>query len=98
MKKNVVLAGLLSLFVPGLGQIYVKKHKRGAAILFAAIVIGNLNALWLTSTALSNCSKADFWNSVFPRIVHDVSAFWAVAFWVWAIVDAIILAKKGKIN
>ena len=37
-----------------------------------------------------------FWNSTPPRILHDVAAFWAIAFWVWAVVYAAITAKKAK--
>jgi hypothetical protein len=47
MRRNPWLAGFLSLLVPGLGQIYCGEGNRGAAILAAAIVIGNLNLLFL---------------------------------------------------
>ena len=43
MKRSALIAGLLSFFVPGLGQIYARKSARGVAILIAAIVVGNLN-------------------------------------------------------
>ncbi len=36
--KNPFLAGILSSFVPGLGQIYVGRHERGAAIPIAVVV------------------------------------------------------------
>ena len=47
-KRNPYLASLLSIPVPGLGQIYAGKGERGAAILIATIIVGNLNAIWLT--------------------------------------------------
>ena len=47
MRRNRFIAGLLSLLVPGLGQIYGGRGTRGAAILAGAIVIGNLNLVFL---------------------------------------------------
>ena len=41
-------AFLISLLVPGLGQIMAGRHERGAVILIAAIVVGNLNIIWLS--------------------------------------------------
>ena len=43
-----VSAFLISLLVPGLGQIMAGRHERGAVILIAAIVVGNLNIIWLS--------------------------------------------------
>ena len=52
MRKKPLLASMLSLFVPGLGQMYAGRGVRGAAILIAVIVVGNLNAIWLSTNAL----------------------------------------------
>jgi TM2 domain-containing membrane protein YozV len=50
MKRNPVTAGLLSLLVPGLGQIYGGEHNKGGAIVFGAIVIANFNIIlsWIS--------------------------------------------------
>ena len=45
MTRKPILATLLSLVVPGLGQICSGKSERGAIILIAAILVGNLNVI-----------------------------------------------------
>ncbi len=90
-KRSPVIAGILSLIIPGLGQIYRGDSKRGAKILFAAIVIANLNIIVLPLISMANPTNAadTLWAYSIPRIVHFVSAFWSIAFWIWAIVDAV---------
>jgi TM2 domain-containing membrane protein YozV len=93
MKQNPFLASILSLFVPGLGQIYVGKSERGAAILIAVIIVGNLNAIWLSAYSLSGMVPASFFNSTLPRILHDVFAFYGIIFWIWQVADAYLLTR-----
>ena len=88
MTPKLYLASLLSLLVPGLGQIYARRGERGARILFAAIVIGNLNVIWLSVHGLVPAGQTAFWASGLPRILHDILAAWAVVFWAWAVFDA----------
>ena len=38
MKRNPFIAGVLSLLVPGLGQIYTGEGNKGAAVIVVAIV------------------------------------------------------------
>jgi len=95
MKRNAFVAGLLSFFVPGLGQIYVRKSKRGAAILIATIVVGNLNAIWLSAFAVSTTVPAAFITHMLPRLLHDIFAVYGIIFWIWQTVDACLLARKG---
>ena len=47
-KGKPVLATVLSLLVPGLGQIYAGKQERGATILVAGIIVGTLDLIWQT--------------------------------------------------
>ena len=47
MQKNPFIAGLLSFIAPGLGQIYNGERYRGAYILAAAIILGNLDLIIL---------------------------------------------------
>jgi TM2 domain-containing membrane protein YozV len=95
MRRNPWLAGLLSLLVPGLGQIYCGEGNRGAAILVAAIVIGNLNLLFLVLFVVADIDPTVCWAYWIPRVGHDVVSLWSVAFWIWAVVDAYRLAKQG---
>ena len=102
MRRNPVIAGALSLFVPGLGQIYGGKNNKGAAVIVAAVVIGSLNIIVLPLISLANPVIPEgvhdaraMWAYWIPRVFHDVIALWSVAFWVWAVVDAIVLVKKG---
>ena len=54
MKQNPIIAGILSFVVPGLGQIYRGQGNRGAIILFAAIMIANMNILILPLISMAN--------------------------------------------
>ncbi len=96
MKDSPIIAGILSLLVPGLGQIYGGESNKGAAIIVAAVVIANLNIIVLPLIAMANLASSEgipdprhIWAYWIPRIVHDVASFWSLVFWVWAIVDAI---------
>jgi hypothetical protein len=95
MKRNAFIASILSLLVPGLGQIYVQKSERGAAILIAVIIVGNLNAIWLSAFAVSSTVPANFFSYTLPRLLHDIFAFYGIIFWIWQAVDAYFIAKKA---
>ena len=96
MKKNPIRAGVLSALVPGLGQMSAGQSVRGASILITVIVVGNLNAIWLSIFAISTgmTDSHDFWSSILPRVLHDLFAMYGVMFFVWQIVDAYHLAKN----
>ncbi len=103
MKRKPYVAGLLSLLVPGSGQMYAGEADRGAAILAAAIGIGNLNILILPLISMANPtipterpSARTVWAYWIPRVVHDVLSVWSMVFWGWAIVDAISTARKRR--
>ena len=95
------MAAILSLVVPGLGQIYAGESSRGAAAIVGAVVVANLNILILPLISMANPSfpvetSRAVWAYWTPRIVHDVSSLWSVACWVWVIVDAFLVAGKTK--
>ena len=94
MRIKVLIATILSLIVPGLGQIYAKKTVRGAAILMAVIMVGNLNVNWLSIYALSAIYNNDFFGVMLPRIIHDVFAIYGIIFWIWQAVDAYFQVKE----
>ncbi len=103
MRRSPYIAGALSLLVPGLGQIYAGESNKGAAITAAAIIISNLNIIVLPLIALANPvlpkgapDKRSVWAYWIPRVVHDVASFWSIAFWVWAIVDAVLACKRKQ--
>jgi TM2 domain-containing membrane protein YozV len=98
-RRNPLVAAILSLIVPGLGQIYCGDRNRGPAIIVGAIVVANLNILILPLISIANPTLPPetaraAWAYWIPRIVHDVSSLWSLAFWVWAVVDAFWGAKK----
>ena len=95
MKRHPFVAGFLSLLVPGLGQIYCGAGNKGAAIVAAAVVIGNLNLIFLPIFVAANPDPGVVWAYWIPRIGHDVMSLWSVVFWVWAVIDAYVLAGKG---
>lgn len=88
MSLKPLLAALISLVVPGLGQIYAGKSERGAAILISVIIVGNLNAIWLSIYSLTSPGSAAFWTYTLPRILHDWFAAIGVIFLIWQVVDA----------
>jgi hypothetical protein len=102
MKRKPYLAGMLSMLVPGLGQIYAGEGDKGAAIITAAIVIGNLNIIILPLIAMANPEnpkatpdKRKVWAYWIPRVVHDVVSMWSITFWIWAVGDAIAITRKS---
>jgi TM2 domain-containing membrane protein YozV len=95
MFRKPLLASVLSLLVPGLGQIYAGKGERGAAILIAAIVVGNLNVIWLSLFATTSAGSQACWGYALPRMLHDLFAAWGVVFLVWQVVDAYKQAREG---
>ena len=97
-RNSLLLAALLSFFAPGLGQIYIGEATRGGKMLFAAIVIGNLHIIWLSIYSISSTQVNAFWASSLPRILHDLFAFWSLAFWLWIVLDAFHLAKQKKLQ
>ncbi len=103
MKRKQIIAGILSLVIPGLGQIYRGESNKGALILAAAIVIGNLNIIILPLISIANpiipptgSDTKALWAYWIPRAFHDVLSFWSIVFWLWAAMDAFVLPNKGK--
>jgi len=101
MRRNPFIAGLLSLLAPGLGQMYGGEGNKGAAVLAAAIVIGNLDIIILPLIAMANPAGIPpdaraLWAYWIPRVFHDILSFWSIAFWIWAVVDAVSIARKNR--
>ena len=103
LRRNPIIAGILSFLVPGLGQIYSGESNKGAAIIVAAIMIGSLNIIVLPLIALANPNSPTsqpisetIWTYWIPRVVHDVISIWSLFFWGWTIIDAISIARKNE--
>ena len=96
MGSNPILAMFLSLVIPGVGQMAAGKGRKGAAILAAAIVIGNLNLLLLLVFSWAAIGPEAAWVYWILRIGHDVMAFWSLAFWIWAVIDAYQCAAANQ--
>ena len=93
--RNPFLACLLSIPIPGLGQIHAGKGARGAAILIVTIIVGNLNAIWLTLHGGMSIDSSFFWTGQLPRLLHDLFAAYAIIFLIWQIFDAYHQAKSS---
>lgn len=98
MKRNPYIAGLLSLLIPGMGQIYAGRGDKGAAILASAIIIGNLNLVFLPIFTTASPDPSIGWAYWVPRIGHDIMSAWSLVFWVWAVVDAYRIAQEERIG
>ena len=96
MKGNPFVAGLLSLLIPGLGQMYGGQGNKGAAILAGAIVIGSLNVLFVPIFVAANLDAGMTWAYWIPRVGHDVMSMWSIAFWMWAVADAYHGVKRRR--
>ena len=97
MRLNGIVAGLLSLVVPGLGQVYVGREARGAAVFVAVLVVGNLDVLWLSLQATVGEAAESFFGGILPRRLHDLFAAYGVIFWLWQVTDAYRLAAAADI-
>lgn len=87
-KRNSYLASLLSIPIPGLGQIYAGKGERGAAILAVTIIVGNLNTIWLTLYGGISTESNFFWTGKLPRLLHDLFVIYWIVFLIWQVFDA----------
>lgn len=94
MKRNPVIAFLLSMVIPGLGHIYAKKGTKGAVILAASIIIGSLNIIFLPVFISANPDLNSIWGYWIPRVGHDVIAIWSIVFWFWVCFDSYREAVK----
>jgi TM2 domain-containing membrane protein YozV len=95
MKREPIIAGFLSLLIPGMGQIYCGEGNKGATILAAAIIIGNMNIIFLSIFLAADPDPGKVWAYWIPRIGHDVMSLWSIVFWFWSVGDAYVLAKRG---
>ncbi len=96
MKNNRFIISALSLVVPGLGQMFAGEGTRGALILIAVIVVGNLNAIWLSIFSLPE--SHDFMSHTFPLFLHDLFAFYGIIFWIWQVRDAWLIAQRKRLS
>ena len=86
--RNPALAAMLSLIVPGLGQIYSGKSERGVAILVAGIIVGTLALIWQTLFVTASPSDPFF-------LPYQIAlTFYGAVFWVWQVVDGYQQAKN----
>jgi len=86
--RNPALAAVLSLIVPGLGQIYSGKSERGVAILVAGIIVGTLALIWQTLFVTASPSDPFF-------LPYRIAlTFYGAVFWVWQVVDGYQQAKN----
>ena len=87
---NPVTAAILSLIVPGMGQMYIGKGDRGAAILVAGIIVGTLALIWQTLYVAYATNLMTY-----PYPLYRISlAAYAAIFWIWQIADAHTIAKQ----
>lgn len=94
-------AGLLSIFCPGLGHIYLELYARGAAflgisifIMLGSIVVGNVITEFLRGLSVYG------YNSEFFQL-YRLGALFVAVIWMLSIADAITQAdniKKGVVK
>ena len=94
MKNNRLIIATLSLVVPRPGQMPGGEGTRGALILIAVIIVGNLNVIWLSVYSLPE--SYEFMTRTFPRFLYDLFAFYGVIFWIWQVRDAWRISKNKQ--
>jgi hypothetical protein len=84
-------------FSPAWGKCVQEKGSGGAAILAVVIVVGNLNAIWLSLYNISEPGAANaVWTYQLPRSLQDPFAVYGIVFWLWVVVDAFIIVNGRK--
>ncbi|MCB5280100.1 MAG: zinc ribbon domain-containing protein [Candidatus Cloacimonetes bacterium] len=89
--KNEGIALILSLLVPGIGQMYVGKILRGFVFLFSGIIV----AIIMTAAiiAMGAISSAD--NAIIGAIaLSGITVIAYLAIWIYGMYDAYSLAKE----
>jgi len=61
----------------------------------AAIIIGGLNVIFLPVFVAAKPDPGMPWAYWLPRIGHDVISLWSIGFWIWLVIDAYLVAKRG---
>jgi hypothetical protein len=95
LKRNSWFAVFLSIVFPGSGHVYSGKRALGAAFMLAFIVIGSLNAIWLSIYSGTQMDMG-FYGDTLPRILHDIFAFYGIVFWAWQAIDAYRLVQQAQ--
>lgn len=86
--KDTALALILSLIIPGIGQVYCGKVARGIAILIVSILL--VPILYLGYAILFVETESDT-ALLIGLLIAGIASF---AFWIWNIVDAYNTAKE----
>ena len=94
-RKSVAIAVLLSLFIPGLGQLYVKKVKRGVSLIVTFIVLYAISSV-ITSEIAKNIDFTDraSVNNVITNPAFVVISLVTFGFWLFGMYDAYRMARK----
>jgi hypothetical protein len=61
---------------------------RGASVLGLTLIVGNLNAIFLSVYAPTLHLDLPFFALGLPRLLHDVFSFYGIVFWIWQTIDA----------
>ena len=104
--KNAGLAAVISLFVPGGGQMYAGQLTRGFIILGSYVVGGIIFAVILGATAASSSQSlmrdALAGRSINPyaptasiSVVGIIGWIVLVGMWIWQVYDAYTIANKS---
>jgi len=90
-RKSGVIALILSLFIPGLGQLYVNKILRGVVYL---VLYFGLSAASLALTMNVDYTDINALNNLISSPPFIVVSLASVGIWMFSMFDAYRLAKK----
>jgi TM2 domain-containing membrane protein YozV len=78
-QKSVIIALILSFFIPGLGQLYIGKIKRGVAFIVTAVIISVFSSLLTMNIDYNDVEalKDLFTNPAFIAVMLASFGLWA---------------------
>ncbi len=82
---SALVAGVLSLIIPGAGQFYLKRRSRGIAILVVAVLPALLIQWALINSQITPATIGD--------LTTNILAVFVGLFWLWNVIDAVQLAR-----
>ncbi len=104
--KRIITAVILSLLGPGLGQIYNKDYKKGAALLAVSTLLIFLPAIWLAREVARLMPQPP--DAIQPEMLREITktiatqnahvlniiSFTFLGIWAYAITQAYFKAKE----
>ena len=91
LRKSAAIAVILSFLIPGVGQLYVGKIKRGIAYIVTAIVLSVISSVITTSIDVNDINAV---NDLVVSPAFIILALVSLGFWLFNMYDAYRVTKQ----